>query len=752
MFLLALLPQSGCLLVLDFAEQEVVASAAQVLEVSVEPTFSTAEKWNQYVENNAVTPYGGTGLACDGDGTIDGGARAGETANWNACLNGGELRKVVLSHLSSCQGLELIESLDAFEWTCAVESGKPTFFTTRLRATKNLSDLLNSTGTGWEPNSVEIKKSGTRVAYSADAVWWPTTPVVAIDALTAATPGATNIAGITAVDNGSSGNVDAYRIDTAAVYTVNSNLDTVGLNINVDGAAFIVRPGFTLRFVSSGNNNCADPTLEPGNTRACLLAAGTQNYLWIEGNYNANSAAHYPIGLDVGVFHQVRNTYTQKALYSGINTAAVQFSQFRRNYARLNTSKGIYLSNSDFNRVIDFRADNNTSDGVMLTAGSDGNILQRLHLSNNTQGGITVSASNNNTFTEMLIASNDQAGYLQGSSSGNISSHFTFYANSTAGWAAQSAGANNVVAQGVILNTANRGIFLHVVDNTHLANIVSVGNGGRGMQTQSTADQTIVTRNFIISGNAGNQCDIGASTGTSVSTDAVQVCGGDNPTYALDVHNPVDLSTSFLGLVTDDSENGTTSLSTGTSGIPGVVALASVLDWRNFQSFFRFWGEGDNTTLLHSTNRGRCDSGNCAAWDLALASASPLFATSGAFSSANGAYTSGQNCPSAAHGDFTLAELRGAEISGDSIGDDDGNCEFGEACANSKAFLINALEVLDDGVGNEDGLCNTGEQCWYSPHFGVFQGETPTVLPNSSCTFEDGTGALPVTGVTLFAR
>jgi hypothetical protein len=397
----------------------------------------------------------------------------------------------------------------------------------------------------------------------------------------------------------------------------------------------------------------------------------------------------------------------------------VQFSQFRRNYARLNTSKGIYISNSDYNRVIDFRADNNTSDGVMLTAGSEGNILQRLHLSNNTQGGITVSASNNNTFTEMLITSNDQAGYLQGTSSGNISSHFSFYANSTTGWGAQSGGANNVLAQGVILNTAN---------------------------------QTIVTRNFIVSGNAGNQCDIGASTDTNVATDAAQVCGGDNAPFLLDVHNPVDLSSSFLALVTNDSENGTTTLSTGTSGTPGIVALASVLDWRNFETFFRFWGEGDNTTFLHSSNRGRCNSGNCGAWDLTLAGASPLFGASGAFSSANGAYTAGQNCPSAAQGDVTLAELRGAETAGDSIGDDDGNCEFGEVCANSKAFLINALEVLDDGIGNDDGLCNSSEQCWYSPHFGVFQGTPPTVLPSSSCTFVDGTGALKVTGVTLFAR
>jgi hypothetical protein len=110
-----LLFHSGCLLVLDFAEQEVVTESTRVLEVSVEATFSSAAQWNQYVENNANAPYGGTGLACDGDGTIDGGARAEEVANWNACLNGGELRKVALSHLSSCQDLELTETLAAFE-------------------------------------------------------------------------------------------------------------------------------------------------------------------------------------------------------------------------------------------------------------------------------------------------------------------------------------------------------------------------------------------------------------------------------------------------------------------------------------------------------------------------------------------------------------------------------------------------------------------------------------------------------------
>src|SRR5688572_12506492 len=89
-------------------------------ELTVEAVYSTAGvNWMDYVENNGADLYSGTDTACNGNALINGGVRNGEAGlGFDVCIHGGELRKVEIDELDSCDGLSLSDDLDVFEWIC----------------------------------------------------------------------------------------------------------------------------------------------------------------------------------------------------------------------------------------------------------------------------------------------------------------------------------------------------------------------------------------------------------------------------------------------------------------------------------------------------------------------------------------------------------------------------------------------------------------------------------------------------------
>ena len=100
---------------------------------------------------------------------------------------------------------------------------------------------------------------------------------------------------------------------------------------------------------------------------------------------------------------------------------------------------------------------------------------------------------------------------------------------------------------------------------------------------------------------------------------------------------------------------------------------------------------------------------------------------------------------------MTFHNLRGTELAGDGVGDDDGICEPLDRCTDPQSvFLVNARELIEDGAGNDNGLCESNEACVYSPNFGYSQGSGDP-LAGEPCTFADGSGPFGVSGVTLYA-
>jgi hypothetical protein len=143
---------------------------APTIGLIVEPVYATnGAKWNDYVSYTDSTKdrYHQADTACVG--TEDG--YYGEFAG---CVHAGEMKKVVLSGISSCQNLTMLDTLGVFIWNCFEESGKAIFYTSGLIEGKGLRDLIGmQNGTGaWLQNKVILKSSGTEKASSTLASWW----------------------------------------------------------------------------------------------------------------------------------------------------------------------------------------------------------------------------------------------------------------------------------------------------------------------------------------------------------------------------------------------------------------------------------------------------------------------------------------------------------------------------------------------------------------------------------------------------
>ena len=133
--------------------------------VTVNPAFSIAPDWNDYVPDVA-----GVDVFDEDPSAL---CPAG-----NPCLHSGELRKVD-SKQTSCSNLSMTDSLGAFHWECVVGSdGNAAFFSTALASQKGLKNLVDASA--WKKNSVAIRnsKTGCTVAKSASTTWWnnPVTP------------------------------------------------------------------------------------------------------------------------------------------------------------------------------------------------------------------------------------------------------------------------------------------------------------------------------------------------------------------------------------------------------------------------------------------------------------------------------------------------------------------------------------------------------------------------------------------------
>ncbi len=641
---------------------------------TVEKVYTNNGDWNDYVQNNngGTDRYDQPDTACNV-------ATAGLYDT--ICIHGGEKRKVTVTGYASCSGLAITDALGAFDWECKVVGGTATFFTRGLKPSKGLRDLVNATS--WKNNSVTITDGGTPIVSSTSSAWW-SNPVVALPDNSAG-----SVIKLDGVDDDTTGPDLAYG--AKAVFTLSANASTAGYNLNADKLSLVTLGTAVLRYNGSASTNCSDASGEIGTDYRGMICAGGQKHLWVEANVDGDAAA----GSDSDLTFYYCNTKVSRLHRSDFKAGGIALaSDADGNFLdqiRIHSVAGnaLVIWDGDWNRAHDIQIANTTQKGLWIASTSANNVITQLRASNTNSFGLHVTNSvTNNTIAGALFAKGMSMQALD-TSSRNTYTHITTY---------DAGGISNHM-----LNTG-RDTLNQPLSNTTLA-----------ISSSDNLLSQLVIGNVSLSSSSNNQFTQVLRTGFC------NVTGGTNPglAHATCANNGLsdasysyvdeaDLLTSVVGtLSSDDTVNSMAGFSS---------TYASITDWLNFENIFRLWG---------TAGAGYSTSGTFYIQDFRLKSTDTrVRERSDLGSSANGAFTSGAACPSAAHGNRAITD---------------------QNSAGARTFLTNAMEIIGDSTGNENGLCESNEACIYSPNFGFYQGHGD-YASNGTCTFQNGT----VTGVTLY--
>jgi hypothetical protein len=674
-----------------------VGGCAESESVTVSAAYpNNGANWLDFVENTESTYYGASDAACDGDTAIDGGSRNGEIAGVSACLHGGEIRKFQVAGKSDCTGLSATDGLDAFNWFCVDQGATIAFYSHGLKTTKGLQDLLTAAGTGWRTNTVTVTDGTCTVAESTAAAWW-TNPVRNLNhaSLDNVTLGATGVTGVVAVTNtnttgGGTAEVDTYRMDDSAIYTVTASRSLAGIALYAQKSAVVVYQGARLTRADSGNANCSSGNI--GAVDKCFVFS-TQRYTWVEGQFRATDQYDQVVSHYSNSFGTVRRYQASGDPCCSTGVYLNSASNFRLSQIRLNRlGNGVYLELSSYIVVNDVVV-SSPDTGVRLWLTTD-SVFE----------GILVNGSNGNAF-----------GILN--SPRLVFHNVTGINNVTAGFNMGNGGSTHLISA-ILANNAASAISLSGGSQSYLAQLALTENGSYGISLGTSTNND--TRGNIVFGNnngggagfdcsnpsAGNDFGAGSTACTDAGANFTRVPGAT-------------LAGSFVGQVLNGGDSVNDNIAANALNGSGYLAFASVTDYFDFDFFHRAWNLATSQTPLASGNRGRCNTGtNCSVFDWRLSSADP-----NGILNINGAFTNGAACPASSHGSESVTDL----ITGA-----------------ADTFLTNASEIRDDGIGDNDGLCEDNEACIYSPNIGAYQGHGSL----GSCTFNANGGN--VTGVTMY--
>lgn len=632
------------------------------LKLTIAPVYTNAAKWNDYIRNNGSTVFTATdsaGNVCDGT----------ETGGYSSCIHGGEKRKVDLPGLTSCSGLTMKDNLNVFNWGCVLANGTPRFYSIGLKAGKGLGHLIAAGGTSWASFYVSLYQNGSLLLSGAGStsVWENT--IYNLTTLTG-----------------------TYALGASSyVYTISSNITRGGISLEADKIALVALPGYNLK-ISSSAKNCIVSSGETGTgSSTCLVTAGSQKFLWIEGAFDADGTyfADYTMLLYNISFSRLHNVMAYFSKNSGIylsnsnnNFLTGLKLAYHNSSGSAQSGASLYLSNSNNNQVIDVTTSNNNysascstgaNAGILIDQSSSNSLVNIISVSNYAHGISLINSSTNNTISNANVISN-----------GSITSCSGIYASSTT-----NTNLNNILA----LNNSGSGLYLYGNSNIKSSLIYAQNNTSYGIADINSSGTSFSSYFYKI---VSQSCSA-SGTSPGISSGCL---AQNSSSFNLTTGN-ISSSTTFSGNYSD----GANPLATSTSS---VTSLDTVFEYLLFQNSFRVW---QPYASIFPSTQGLCQSGSCGIWDYSLKSSDTFVK---GFLGYSDTFQNGSICPSVASGNNALSFSSGG------------------------AFLTSATEVLFDGVGNDNGLCESGETCIYSPNAGVFQGfHTPN--PNITCTFSNGT-------------
>ena len=628
--------------------------ADQTEGVVVEPVYPNyGANWNDWVVANGSDPYSASDSEC-------------VPSDWNWCLHAGELRKVRVDGYTSCSGRSLSDELGLMQWFCTEQAGGLTFYDTGLPADRRLADLVDIDH--WRLNRVRFFDGANLVARSGWRAWW-SNPVAPLPANP--TTGAIVLDG---VDNDGSGPDRQYAAGT--IFTLNESRDSNGYNINLDHAAIAMPVGVQLTYGGLTSNNCSYDCAEVQNPEGiCLIAAGSENFLWLEGDYLGRGAMP---------------TNEQDGIY----LCNVWYSKLRSVRLARHDDVGFIGDYLHFSEVTQSRSVSNGSHGIILVWSSVANFLQDVATFNNSGHGLLLETSDDNAVISLVSVGNAQSGLrVQADSNDNLFGLLTILNSGYQGLAVETQSDSNMFFNLVSAGNAGDGILVDSSTGNHFGQLVTTNNDGTDLVLSNETSDTFFSQLLLIGGSPLGDCYVDAGSGNNIATD----CAESEP--ALTVVPGASLTGSFVGLVRDTSNGSTSALDAN-----GRIAFGSITDWLDFENAYRGWANGTDLGFLTPGNQGDCLGGTCAQRDARLRS------TDDTLLDINGSFSAGAMCPASVDGDQVWPERNGA--------------------------LVNAIEILGDGIGDDDIACESNEACLYLPNFGAYQGSGD--YRGQRCNFVDG--------------
>ncbi|MBC7693657.1 MAG: right-handed parallel beta-helix repeat-containing protein [Methylotenera sp.] len=455
---------------------------------AVVPTHGLAPNWNDFVRSSDPE------VTCVGTETD--------------CIHGGELRTVFVPDQGSCADLVMIDTLEAFTWTCQLNSGAVKFQGV-LKESRSLADLIERKDSvpTWKEAAVTLSRNGAVRGRTQPAHWW-TNPLVALPDSTAATvtlssPSTVYVALLSGPTRGY--NVNAPKISIVIpkgitlIGTAGANYNWPSMSVNSptsSGMLVVAKQPFVS--IEGGNDwsfgelptgDAAHPwSLDGSNLSQNLIAYKNSNYIRIR-NLNLTNSAQHSLLPQGSIGMSMRRLNIHGSHFFGIYEADSKYSEYRdlNIYQAANTGLVSFRSDHTAFRNLYFFDDLHG----FATGESSNSIADRITARNISSIATSMRSSHGCTYSNFDVSRSGYGLYLYGTSAGNQYRAMTF----------QNGTENGIVTEGSVSTTLFESIL---VANNGLS-----GSSDRdGIQEASVSTGGNIYRNITATNNLGNGLSI----------------------------------------------------------------------------------------------------------------------------------------------------------------------------------------------------------------------------------------------------
>ena len=472
---------------------------------TVEPLYDGATGWNDRVADDGDGPLDATGAPC---------ACGPEAAG---CIQAGPLRVLELPELESCDDVEAVDSAGALDWICM--EGPTRVVSLELADDAGLTTLVDLDAAAWRPLELVVTVAGEELRRTEPAAWW-TDPVLTVP----------ETEGVTELDA------------PGTVYVLPAGRSSAGIQISADAVSLVIADDATLAWAEGSAANCNGDTGEAeGVDATCLVAAGSQSCLWLEGELDGGEAERVVLLSDVHA-----STVWQASVLNGADGLTLASG------ASGNLIRHVWINGSSY-------------DGLILIDGATDNLAHGMLIDEVEMTGVVVYSSDANTFRSVSCENDTWGWYLEDSHDNQLLGVWA-YANDQEGFFLDGATGN-------VLDNVETGwngwSGYYLTDNADDNQLIDVGSrtdGGAGILIEDSSG-TDVFGAYI-----SNAAQAGVATWGSWQTTFVGVSITNSDMDGLYGDDTVDVTLVDVTVANNDEDG--VHFSDGTAGVTLVNILA----------------------------------------------------------------------------------------------------------------------------------------------------------------------------------